>query len=223
MIVKLSYNLSENMPFYEGIPQPKIEPFADFSKGNQWRSLYFTTNNHFGTHVDAPNHFCPTGRKICEYKIEDLIFERVAILPISIGETELINPEHLSGLRGVRQDCDLLLIKTGFSRFRESAPRTYADRSPGFSRRSAEYVMDALPTLRALMVDFISMAAAAHMEDGCDAHRVFLGYPGPGKRSILLIEDSFIPDALPVPKKVYAVPLFFEGLDSAPCTVFADV
>lgn len=223
MIVKLSYNLSENMPFYEGIPQPKIEPLADFSKGDEWRSLYFTTNNHMGTHVDAPNHFCPAGRKICEYAIEELIFDKVAIVPFSAAETELIGPEHLLDLRSVRKDCDLLLIRSGFSKFRASAPRTYAARSPGFSRKSAEFVMETLPALRALMVDFISVAAEAHMKDGCDAHKVFLGYPGPGERSVLLIEDAFIPEALPMPKKVYAVPIFFEGLDSAPCTVFAEV
>ena len=90
MIIKLSYNLSEDMPFYVDIPKPRLEPLADFSKGNQWRSIYFTTNNHMGTHVDAPNHFCPGGRKICEYGIEELIFEKVAILPLSIGEAELI-------------------------------------------------------------------------------------------------------------------------------------
>lgn len=83
--------------------------------------------------------------------------------------------------------------------------------------------MERLPALHALMVDFISMAAAAHMEEGCDAHRVFFGYPGPGRRSILLVEDALIPEALPVPEKVYVVPLYFEGLDSAPCTVFAEV
>ena len=83
--------------------------------------------------------------------------------------------------------------------------------------------MEALPGLRALMVDFISVAASAHLEEGCDAHRVFLGYPGPGKKSVLLVEDVFVPEALPDLKKVYVVPLFFEGLDSAPCTVFAEV
>ena len=49
-----------------------------------------------------------------------------------------------------------MLIKSGFAKFRASAPPIYAARSPGFSRAAAEYLMEALAGLHTLLVDFIS-------------------------------------------------------------------
>ena len=66
-------------------------------------------------------------------------------------------------------------------------------------------------------MDFISAAAVAHMEEGCEAHRVFLGCAGYGDRTVLLIEDARLPMDLPVPSRVILAPWLFEGLDSAPC------
>jgi kynurenine formamidase len=223
MIVKLSYNLSENTPFPENLPKPKLDPLCHFSKGDPVNSFYFTTSNHAGTHVDAPNHFCPDGRTIAEYSMEELIFEWPTIVDLPLSQDELVTPAHFSKIDQWPQDCHMLLIRSGFSRYRTSDPKIYVESSPGFSRAAADYLMSNLPGLKACAIDWISFASTAHMSEGIEAHRVFLGYPGYSDRSILLVEDLFIPNDLPVLKKIYVIPLFFEGLDSAPCTVFAEV
>ena len=51
---------------------------------------------------------------------------------------------------------------------------------------------------------------------------MLLGHPDYGRRSVLLIEDLWLPPELARPSRVFVAPLFFEGLDSAPCTVFAE-
>lgn len=223
MILRLSYSLSTGIPFYAGLPQPRLDPLYQLARGDVCNSYYLTTSNHVGTHIDAPNHFDPNGRKIAEYQPEELVFTRAAILPVEVPEDRLIRAEHLQGASGVRRDCDLLLIRTGYSRFRTEDPRAYVERSPGFSRAAAECLLAAFPELRAVAVDFISFASPLHEQEGCDAHRVLLGCPGYGSRPVLLIEDALIPDSLPVPRRVLVVPWQFEGLDSAPCTILAEL
>jgi arylformamidase len=223
MVWKLSHNLSERTPFYEGLPGPTIDQLYDLRKGDTCNSFFFRTSNHAGTHVDAPLHFNPAGRSITDYDLSELIFSRPAVVDVPLEARELIEPRHLQPAAAVPKDCDILLLRSGFGRRRESEAAAYVADGPGFSRSGAEYLLATLPGLKALAVDFISIAATSHMDEGCDAHRVFLGCAGYGARTILLVEDASLPPSLPNPRTVYVIPLFFEGLDSAPCTMFAEV
>ncbi len=221
MFIKLSYPLSETTPFYKGLQSPKLEQLYDLAKGDTCNSFYLTTSNHAGTHVDAPNHFNPNGRKITDYEVSDLVFSKPALLDVRVGRDELIIPEHLGGYPQCRSDCDFLFVRSGFGKYRNDATE-YVEHSPGFSAAAADFLMKQLPDLKALAVDFVSIAAMAHMEEGCEAHRVFLGCSSNNGRSILLVEDICLPDLLPALDKVYLIPWLFEGLDSAPCTLFGE-
>jgi kynurenine formamidase len=74
-----------------------------------------------------------------------------------------------------------------------------------------------------LLVDFASISATKHEAEGAGAHRVFLGCEGYGERTALLVEDCAIPDEVPPIQRLLVVPWMIEGLDSAPCTVWAEV
>jgi arylformamidase len=222
MIVSLSYRLSENTPFYDGLAKPSLERLYDLAKGDTCNSFYLRTSNHCGTHVDGPWHFNPAGRKISDYDMNELVFRRPAIVDLPVKPGHLIEPNDLqTSLSRVRKDCDILLLRTGFGAFR-SRPTTYVEDAPGFSRLGAQEVIDILPQLRALAVDFISLASLKHEDEGAEAHRVFLGCAGYSDRNVLLVEDARLPDDLQVPDRIILAPWFFEGLDSAPCTVIAE-
>jgi hypothetical protein len=60
------------------------------------------------------------------------------------------------------------------------------------------------------------------MEEGCEAHRVFLGCGSYSSRPILLVEDIHFPETMPSLRKIFLIPWLFDGLDSAPCTLFAE-
>jgi kynurenine formamidase len=122
---------------------------------------------------------------------------------------------------GSRGDCDFLFVRTGFGKHRSNA-ETYIEHNPGFSATAADFLMQRFPELKALAVDFASVASAAHMEEGCMAHRVFLGCGRYSDRPVLLVEDIRFPQPMPSLKKIYLIPWQFEGPDSAPCTLFAD-
>jgi kynurenine formamidase len=221
MMVNLSHKLSESTPFYEGLARPRLERLYDLSRGDACNSFYLRTSNHCGTHVDGPWHFNPDGRRISDYDIGELVFTRPAIVDVAAGAGHLILSEDLHALNGVRTDCDILLLRTRFGAFRDDAAK-YVNDSPGFSRSAAETVIEKLPALRALAVDFMSVADLRHAEQGAEAHRVFLGCSGYSDRNVLLIEDARLPADLRIPDRVIVVPWFFEGLDSAPCTMIAE-
>lgn len=218
MLVKLSHNLSEQTPFYSSLAKPELRQLYDLERGDTCNSFYVTTSNHAGTHVDAPKHFISDGRAISEYGMEELVFGRPWVIDVPVGDEVAIGPEHLEGaLARVPEETDILFVRTGFGEFREDE-RRYVDHGPGFGRAGAELLVSRLPRLRAVAMDFMSVSSFAHEEEGAAAHRVFLG----GPRPVLLIEDAKIPPALPSLARVFVVPWFVEGLDSAPCTVFAE-
>lgn len=221
MLISFSHPLSESTPFYKTLRRPRLEKLYDLSRGDACNSFYLTTSNHAGTHVDAPNHFNPNGRKITEYALSELLFTKPAFIDVPVKADELILPEHLTSYSGCPADCDFLFVRTGFGKFRADE-KTYIEHNPGFSAVGADFLMARFPKLKALAVDFASIAAMAHMEEGCEAHRVFLGCGAYSDRPILLVEDISYPDMVPSLRKIYLIPWQFEGLDSAPCTLFAE-
>jgi kynurenine formamidase len=222
MLIQLSHNLSESTPFPSGLPGPHLRRLYDLERGDACNSFYLTTSNHAGTHVDGPYHFNPSGRKICDYDLSELVFTKPALVDINASKDELITPGHLGNLSACRGDCDLLFVRTGFGRYRADAD-TYIEHNPGFSAAAADFLMSQFPALKAIGMDFASAAATAHMKEGCEAHQVFLGCGAYSQRPVLLIEDVRFPAIMPALGKVYLIPWFFEGLDSAPCTLFAEV
>lgn len=222
MLVALSYPLSEKTPFYSGLERPSLHRLYDLSAGDTCNSFYFRTSNHAGTHVDGPLHFNVRGRSVMEYDANELVFTRPGIADVRLEKSELISPARLApAIEQISRDCDILLLRSGFGAYRDEE-HTYVEDAPGFSADAARYILAMLPELRALAMDFISAAAMKHMLEGCEAHRVFLGCPGYSDRTVLLVEDAFLPPDLTPPSRIMIVPWRFEGLDSAPCTLLAE-
>jgi kynurenine formamidase len=222
MLIQLSYALSEHTPFYPSLPKPQLRQIYSLAKGDVCNSYYLTTSNHAGTHVDAPRHFSASGRSIGDYGVAELVFGRPALLDLPLNDDELIEPSRLDPvLAPAATDADILLLRSGYGRFRTDEAR-YIGRSPGFGPEAAALLMARFPKLKALAVDFVSISAAAHEAAGAGAHRVFLGCGDYASRPILLVEDAFLPAGLPRLERVFVIPWMFEGLDSAPCVMFAE-
>jgi kynurenine formamidase len=220
MMLNLSYTLSPHTPFYEGLAKPSLERVYDLSRGDACNSFYFRTSNHCGTHVDAPWHFNPKGRKITDYEPHELVFNRPGILDAPVGPGHLIVPADLDGA-SLPPETDIVLLRTGFGVYRVEE-KTYIEDAPGFSRAAAEHILRVFPALRALAMDIPSLAAWKHMDEGVEAHRVLLGCEGYSDRTVLLVEDARLPRELKPPSRVIVAPWMIEGLDSAPCTVLAE-
>ncbi len=172
--------------------------------------------NHSGTHVDGPAHMVKGAPPLCSFDVSRFIFERPLLVDVSKEDSGLVRPEDLKAGK-----CDFLLLRTGFSRYRTSDPERYRTKSPGLSAEVAWFIVDNFPSLKALGIDSISMAAPEHLEEGIEAHKIL--FENRGREPILLIEDLDLRALVNPIRKVYALPLLVEGLDSAPCTVAAEV
>ena len=222
MYKRISYTLTTRDRAFPGAPTMHIQPFESMEKGDLLNTYQVTLFNHFGTHMDGPNHFNGNGRQLYEMELSRFIFERPLLIDIPKGEGEKVLAEDLLPYGEKIKEADLLLIRSGFGGMRQTDSKVYSERGPAVSSQAARYLVDHFPALKALGMDWISLATPLDMEDGIRAHQILLGAEGDGP--ILIIEDLDLrgleDERL---ERVYALPLFVEGIDSAPVTVVAKI
>ena len=222
MYRRLSYTLNVRDHAFPGAPTMRVEPFESMQKGDRLNTYNVTLFNHFGTHMDGPNHFNGQGRQLYELELSTFIFEKPLLVDIPKGRGELVEPEELMRFDEAIRAADLLLVRSGFSAMRASDNRAYSEEGPAISARAAELIVERYQNLKAVGMDWISLSSPLHLEDGIRAHQIMLGKTG--AEPVLIIEDIDLsgldPDTL---ETVFALPLFIEGLDSAPVTILAKI
>lgn len=217
----LSYLMEETMPGWPGSPQMTLKKCLQLDKGNVANTVIFSLYNHMGTHYDAPNHYIAGAPQIAQLPLDRFVFEHPLLLKIPKGPLEKITAEDLMPWEEKIAQCDLLMIYTGFSAYRSENVSTYEEKGPGVGSDCAAFLIARFPGLRAIAVDFVSLASYADQEDGNRAHRTL--FQGPNGRFICGIEDvnlEVIADRKV--KRVFALPLFIKGIDSAPVTMLAE-
>jgi kynurenine formamidase len=218
----LSYPIEDHVPAWPGNPQLRREYRSRIARGDTANTALISLFNHTGTHFDAPNHFIPEGLQVSQLPLERFIFERPLLLDIPKGPGEKVRAADLAPHEEALARSDLLLIRTGFSRYRTGDPRRYEAEGPGIGSDCAEYLVSRFSGLGALAIDFVSVGSYADRDDGNLTHRILLG--GRDGRFICPIEDvnleSLDPRRL---KRVFALPLMVQGIDSAPVTMVAEL
>jgi kynurenine formamidase len=178
--------------------------------------------NHFGTHIDGPNHFHDAGKKIAELPLEYFCYSRPFVAELSKSFGEKVTPEDLAPLEAPLRQADLLLVRTGFSRYRSTQEADYTHNGPAIASATSKYLIEGFPKLKAIGLDFLSLASYSDQKDGKESHQYMLGMHHPG-RFILIIEDLDLSQVEPAKlQRVWALPLFIEGIDSSPATVVAE-
>ena len=223
MIIRLSYNLTEDFPPRASTnPNRLILEQVDYigkdSKLNNRFSIQMTT--HIGTHIDAPYHFNDKGKRIVDFSIEDYVFDRPLVLEVHKNDEEFIYPADLIPFAEKIEKCDLLMLRTGFSKYRFSDPLRYSRKNPGISKEAAQYLMEKFPSIRAVAIDTISIEFEGNYDHGFQAHKIFLG---DNSHLIFLIEDVNLNFNFFGLVRVIALPLFIEKVDGCPCTILAEL
>jgi arylformamidase len=214
----LSHILGEDSPGYGGASAFCKKEAKSIKSGDASNNSIWELSNHMGTHVDAPYHFDDAGLKVSDYSTEEWIFDRVYIHEGEYRQGQLIGPDGWE--QKIPDDCELLLIRTGFEAHR--AEKIYWEANPGLSPDLAAWLRSNRPQIRALGIDTISITSYQHREVGREAHRAFLGRNRPGN-PILLIEDMKLGELSRNPKKVIVAPLLIKDADGSPVTVFAEI
>lgn len=220
--VPLSYEIDAEAPGWPGNPTYSWEQVSSIADGEVANLGVLHLCDHFGSHLDAPNHFNDQGPKIADVPLDRFVYDRPCILDVTKGDRELVTREELEAQDAIVREADLLLIRSGWSRIRSDDPERYAARGPGVSPQACEYLIEQ-PGLKAIGLDFISLASHDRLDpEGIEAHRILCGV-GRGDRYVIIIEDIDLSRYAAQTQRVYAIPLFAAGADSSPCTVFAEV
>jgi kynurenine formamidase len=191
--------------------------------GKPFNSAIVHLPNHFGTHLDAPHHFNPNGIDLVDLPVETFGYTRDEILlvdlphrgePRSIITVEDIEP-YADQLKGKR----LLLLRTGFERFKFSDPRTYEYEGVSIHRDLSRWLVENTDALVCIGMDWLSIGSPSN-DHGVDAHQWLLG--NHVDRTIVGIEDMTL---APIGDKQIEVltlgPLRVNGIDSAQVNVMA--
>ncbi|MCI8864165.1 MAG: cyclase family protein [Lachnospiraceae bacterium] len=227
MIQLISYPVRAKDPAWPGNPTIRLEPHTSIDAGDVANTYMIHIFNHYGTHFDAPKHFYGQGLPIASLPLERFFYESPLLLDIPKGAGEKVTGQDLLPYAGEIARCDLLMLRTGFSRMRVEDPNAYSYHGPALGSSGAKYLMDTFTNIKAVALDFISLASYGDQEDGNLAHQYMLG--AFHSHYICIIEDvdlSRLPgqDELadtPV-KRAAALPLFIEGVDSSPVTMWAE-
>jgi len=214
-VVYLSYPLSETTPLYGNGTGIELHPDKQMRSGDSCNTMVWKFPNHAGTHVDAPKHFSSLGKSIADYDATFWIFNRVEIADISekVVDCQLIEPESLPAFTS--EEPELLLIKTGYGKYRGTDRYTLTP--PGISENVAHWLRRHYPSVRCVGMDLISVSGFSNRKAGRDAHNAFLA-PKTGN-PILLIEDMNLKfDG--ILKQIIISPVVVELADGTPCTIF---
>ena len=118
MWIWLSHTLNPNTEGYRGEKSLRIRKVSKISKGDSSNSINFSMHNHLGTHVDVPFHFLNDGSKMNDYKASDWVFNSPVLIEKSLSAGELLTPEKFKSSLSKVEDADIIIIKTGFEKFR---------------------------------------------------------------------------------------------------------
>lgn len=211
----LSYILEDNIPVYrnKGVSL-LIKSEKSMVKGDSCNTYRFSMENHWGTHVDAPAHFFKAAKKVTDYSAESWIFKNPCVIRLDLKRNEVLALDKIKGK--VNKVCDILLLNTGFGRFRGSD--LYSFDNPSVGPEVGRWLRKERPDIHAMGFDFISLGSPKDRSLARKSHRAFLS-PRSGGRPIIVIEDMDLSSDLTGLKSVIVAPFLIRALDSAPCTV----
>jgi len=219
--VCLSHLIRQDSPSYGGRDHIFIRTNSSIKKGETSNtSCWFFSNNHIGTHIDVPFHFSDTGKKTFEIPIHHFFFYNPQLIDIPCNEPRLIVPKDFESILTINQDADLILIRTGFEKYRTED--RYWNANPGLAPELADYLRVRFPRLRCVGFDFISLTSWKYRDIGRECHKAFL-CPNHGEKEILVIEDMALAKIESSLKMVIVAPLFVEDGNGGAVTVIAEL
>lgn len=214
----LSHVLSSKTPSYGDRDSFKSKIKTSIKNGDTSNTSSITfTNNHLGTHIDAPLHFYSNGSKLTDFDASMWIFDKVKLIELNCHEAREMNLSDIN--EEIPLDTELILFKTGFEKYRNS--ECYWNNYPYFSVDFANYLKTTFKSLRCIGFDTISLTSPINKEAGKTCHKILLSESNEEK-PILIVEDvSFKNVKSKIIDKVIISPLLYENCDGSPVTIIA--
>ena len=118
-VIYLSHPVCENTPLYANAGHIKRTMLKSLENRDSANASYWELPAHSSTHIDAPCHFISKGKSITDFSACAWFFNNVALLNLKTEKARLIRSSDIESKLKGKCNCDLLLLKTGFERFRK--------------------------------------------------------------------------------------------------------
>ena len=211
----LSFPLDINDPRPPAIPKPSIRPLYTIEKDAASVHI-LEVASHTGTHVDSPQHVIADGLCLADFKPEDFIYTKPAVIEIPLPEATIVMPEHLECHRSRLINCDIALFRFGYGKFRRENPKGFCTDCPGLGVEAAEWLAKECQNLKAVGMDVPSVACIKYLDQTMACHNVLLA----GKnRKFIIIEDMNLSADFSKLVEVRINPWLVNGMDSGPCSI----
>jgi len=234
MIVQFSYPLDkEHVLMPSGVNGPELRPRsrmtpqpADAVAGSVRWSSYNNTSFidafvHTGTHVDTAYHVASDGPRLGDFALADFIFDHPVLLEIPKGDDGEIGVEDLKPHEKDLRNADLLLVHTGFSRFRTTEPERYMMKQPGFSVEAAKYLIS-LPKMRCVGADMMGIENIPRGRASTPPFPTHGAFLLSGRRFLILEDPNTTPLVGKKLKRAFVIPLLFPDAEAMMVTSFVE-
>ena len=213
-LVDLSMPISPKTPMFPAYPPPTFTQWTTRDAHGFYAESLFLIS-HTGTHVDAPFHFEPGGKKLEDVPLETFVAPGHVLDVRGVAAKAAILPKHLTAARRtgsnrVRQG-DAILLRTGWWERRRGTP-AYLSENPGLTNAAAKLVVE-----WGAGIVGIDTANIDHPDDATyPAHHAFLRADVPIIENVAnlaaLRSSTFL---------LLALPLRFEGVSGSPIRLVA--
>ena len=139
--ISLAYPMTLDMPSPKAGATLEYTEDERVSKGDAGNTTVIHLWNHLGTHVDGPGHMIEGKGPLTEWiPAEGLVFSDIVLIDLPCDDSKLIDADMLKTAGIKSNDFDILLLRTGFGRYRQSDPDRYSKRNPGLSASGACFI-----------------------------------------------------------------------------------
>ncbi|MGQ9525473.1 MAG: cyclase family protein [Armatimonadota bacterium] len=191
------------MPVWPGDPQVDVHPLKQIGPEGGSNVSLFAFSSHTGTHLDAPFHFIPSGRRLEQIRAEELVGPCwVADLSSAEGH---ICARDLSEA-GIPEGTTRLLLKTRNSvLWRDPSAEFHRD-FIGVAADGARWLVS--KGVRLVGIDYLSIEP--FRTPGAPTHKTLLG-------SDVVVLEGVNLDGVPAgPYELICLPLLVPGADGSP-------
>ena len=213
----MSHALSPDTPTYRNNTETSFR-FLDrrlISCGDSCSQFVFQTSNHTGTHVDLPAHFIEHGKTLDSYEPSDWVFKSPLLIDVSAKPGENITSNKLRQLIDHGFNPDILLLRTGFEKYRDRDE--YWKNSPVFDVNIVDTILEFYPSVKALVLDTISISSPNNRQMGRLIHKALLG------NDIRIVEDAKLSSWHPKTSQIAIIPMLIKEADGVPVTIICSM
>ena len=176
--------------------------------GDDANASELTFSAHTGTHVDAPRHFVPWKNQQGMETVDIGAMNGPALL-IEAYDVPVLNREALEALDIPHAGVSRLIIRTDNTRRKLMHTTAFTPDYVAFDTEGAKWLVEHRPDIRAIGIDYLSIAALDHL---AEAHVALLDHGIVPIEGLVLDEDNIDVGWW----WLHCAPLKVEGSDGAP-------